>query len=317
MNKRIVSVGDLVVDLITPVSLPILPFQHQEARSLLIEPGGGCNFVIMASRLGADVLAVGALGDDVFGTQLLQVLRAEGVDTRGVTVYPDSRTTVVYALIDLAKKEHVFIGCPGGGPDVYYSDSLDVIIKSGGAIFLQGYNLHERQIESLIANVVERGRLAGIPIYFDVGPTVRHVPFERVRGVVEGSDVLMMTEDELPLAANGRHGESAYEFLLELGPHTLVIKQGAKGCSLVSRDFREYVAGFQVNVVDTVGAGDCFDAAFIYGQLLGFDLRTSARLANATGAASVQKMGAGRNVPTCAEVQAILDEAGVGIQLSC
>jgi sugar/nucleoside kinase (ribokinase family) len=127
----------------------------------------------------------------------------------------------------------------------------------------------------------------------------------------------MMTEDEVPLAAKGLTGDPAYDYLLGLGPQMLVVKQGGAGCLIVRGDGREQVAGFSVPVVDTVGAGDCFDAAFIYGRLQGWDWRQSAVLGNAAGGAAVQKAGAGRNVPACADVQAVLRDAGVTIELVC
>jgi sugar/nucleoside kinase (ribokinase family) len=126
-----------------------------------------------------------------------------------------------------------------------------------------------------------------------------------------------MTEDEVPLVSEGVTGEAAYEQLLAAGPQLVVVKRGASGCLLATPDMRDDVPGFTAKVVDTVGAGDCFDAAFIAGRLHGLSLHDSALLANATGAASVQKMGAGRNAPTCAEVKAILSSAGVGLEFPC
>lgn len=317
MSLRVVSVGDLVVDLITPVRLPIQPFQHQEVRGMKLEPGGGCNFNILARRLGLEVLAIGAIGDDAFGAQLVRMLEQEGIDLRGVAIMPGSTTTVVYDLIDLTTHEHVFIGCHADGPDVPYTPAIDAIVASGDALFLQGYNLQERQIQGIILPALERGRAADIPIFFDVGPTVRHTPFERVRDVMTRADCLLLTEDEVPLAAEGRTGADAYAFLLNLGPHTLVIKQGAAGCTLIRRDETFAVPGFRVPVLDTVGAGDCFDAAFIYGRLRGLGWRDCAVLGNAAGAASVQKVGAGRSVPTCAEVQAVLALDPSSLSLAC
>ncbi len=317
MNKRVVSVGDLVLDLIAPVRLPVLPFQHQEVRGSKLEPGGGCNFNITARRLGLEVLAIGTVGDDAFGAQLLDALRAEGVDVRGVAVMPGSTTTLVLDLIDLTTHEHVFVGCSAAGPDVTYTPEMDALVAAGDALFLQGYNLQEQQLQGIILPILERGRAAGIPVFFDVGPTVRHTPFERVRSVMTRADCLMMTEDEVPLAAQGRTGADAYAFLLDLGAQTLVIRQGAAGCTLIRRDETVAIPGFRVPVMDTVGAGDCFNAAFIYGRLRGLSWHDSAVLGNAAGAASVQKIGAGRNVPTCAEVQAVLRLGGSDLTLAC
>jgi sugar/nucleoside kinase (ribokinase family) len=128
--------------------------------------------------------------------------------------------------------------------------------------------------------------------------------------------MLLMTEDEVPLVSQGRSGPDAYDSLLARGPRILVIKQGAAGCTVVTRDCLERVPGFQVPVVDTVGAGDCFDAAFLAGYLNGLSLWECGRLANAMGAA-VGKVDAGRNTPTCDEVVVLLRQAGDRIELTC
>jgi sugar/nucleoside kinase (ribokinase family) len=317
MNKHVISLGDLVIDLLVPVTLPVEPFQHQETRGVNPEPGGSNNFMILASRVGMQVSSIGAVGDDLFGRFMLDILQSEGVNTDGITVTSASSSTLVLDLIDERTQEHVFIGSPAQGAPVTYSDAHEKLLQSAQALFMQGYTLHEQQIAALVPKVIARAHALKIPVYFDVGPTVRHLPFEKVEGSLRQSDVLMMTEDELPLAAGGHTGDEAYHFLLSLGAKLLVIKQGAEGCLLVQANHRERVPGFAVAVVDTIGAGDCFDAGFIYGQLHGMSLRQSALFANAVGAASVRKAGGGRNVPTCQEVSAVLKQFKVEVDFAC
>lgn len=306
MTPHLVSLGDLVIDLIAPVSLPILPFQHQESRALSIEPGGSGNFMITAARLGLKVSAVGVLGDDLFGRFLIDVLQAEGIDTRGIEITPGATSTVVLDLIDHHEKKHVFVGNTGDGPPASYRPEIDTVLSTAGALFFQGYSLVEKRMQALAFLVVERARSLGIPAYFDVGPTTALLLPEQIRRALELTSVVMTTEDEVPLVANGLSGEEAYAYLLGSGPELLVIKQGGEGCMVIGNAEREHVPGFAVPVVDTVGAGDCFDAAFIYGRLRGLELRQCAILANAAGAACVQKVGAGRNAPSRGEIERIL-----------
>jgi sugar/nucleoside kinase (ribokinase family) len=306
----LISIGDLVVDLITPTRLPILPFNHQETRGLYLEAGGGCNFNILARRLGVDVRPVGAIGADVFGDELRAILTAEGIDLGGVAVLPGSRTCVVLDLIDRETHAHTFVGSLAEGPLVEFTLEMDTLVGTAGAIFAQGYNLHEDQLGTLLWSLLESARQRHIPIYCDTGPTLAHgIEPARIRRLVASCDVLFMTEEEVPLAAAGRSGEEAFAYLFEAGAKAVVVKKGAAGCTVALPGERLLVQGFDVPLVDTVGAGDCFDAAFIYGRLHGLDWRESAELANAAGAASVQKRGSGRNVPTRAEVEAVLGRA--------
>lgn len=312
--STIVSLGDLVLDLICPVKLPIIPFDHQEAPPVRPEPGGGCNFLIAAQRLGADIRAVGAVGDDIFGGLLIDVLNREGIDTSGVYVAPGSKNAVVLDLIDTGEKVHTFIGHLADGDPAPYTEAIDAIIRSAGAVFFQGYTLLEKQIDALVDTAVKRAHELDIPVYFDVGPPAAHADMDRLRSMLRYVTVLMSTEDEIPLVTLGLAGEAAYEDLLGLGIKTIVMKRGGEGCALITSGGRIDVPSFKVEVVDTVGAGDCFNAAFIHGRLRGMSLRDAGTLANAMGAACVQKLAAGRNAPTRDEVAAVLTRDHVSLE---
>lgn len=312
---NVVSVGDLVLDIILPVTLPVTT--HQDVPSRRVEPGGAGNFMIAARRMGLEVSAVGAVGADMFGAQILDVLRQEGVDVTGVVAVPESTTTLVIVLTDQQSGEHLFIGHYGEGMEAPYLDQVDELVKKADALFIQGYTLAEKRVVPLALRTIERAVALKLPIYLDVGPFMAQVPPERIRWIVERADVILMTEDEAPLVSGGLAGAAAYNALLAQGVRTLVVKRGASGCLVITPDSQEVIPGVEVKVVDTVGAGDCFDAAFVAGRLKGMSLRDSALLANAMGAASVQKMGAGRNAPTCAEVKAVLSQAGAELKLLC
>jgi sugar/nucleoside kinase (ribokinase family) len=273
--------------------------------------------MIAARHMGLDVTAVGAVGADVFGREILDILRQEGIDTTGVVAEPGSTTTLVIALTDLDTGEHVFIGHYGEGDEVPYPDHVDGLIATADALFIQGYSLAEQRVVPIALRAIERASTATVPIYLDVGPFMAQVKPEVIPWIVERAAVMLMTEDEVPLIGEGRFGEAAYSYLLGAGGKMLVIKRGASGCLLMTSQERMEVPGFPANVVDTVGAGDCFDAAFVAGRLRGMSLYDSAVLANAMGAASVQKMGAGRNAPTCIEVLTVLTQARVALEFSC
>jgi sugar/nucleoside kinase (ribokinase family) len=157
---------------------------------------------------------------------------------------------------------------------------------------------------------------ADVPVYYDVGPPTEYADRDQLRLVLKHTFGVMTTEDEIPLAADGLEGEAAYARLFGLGVRLIVVKRGPDGCLLVTPDGRESVPAYPAQVVDTVGAGDCFNAGFLYGRMRGWSLTDCARLANASGGAAVTRTGAGRAVPTRDEVQRLLDENGVALQLN-
>jgi len=317
MSKHILSEGDLVLDITLPVSLPVHPAAHQDAPTREVEPGGAANFMIAAHHMGLHVTAAGTVGADSIGDLILAPLDQAGIDTRFVVRVPGSTSTMVIVLTDQKTGQHAFLGQYGTGDAVPYPDTLDTCISQVDAVFIQGYTLSEKRIVPMAHRALRQAVASQIPIYLDVGPFMAHVPPEEIAWVVSQSTVVLTTEDEVPLVSGGRTGQEAYAQLLSQGPQLLVIKQGPQGCTLVTNDWSAQVPGFPVQVVDTVGAGDCFDGAFTAALLSGLDLWQCGRLANAMGAMAVQKVGAGRNAPTCAEVMNLLHQAGERIDFSC
>jgi ribokinase len=287
------------------------------ASTRLVEPGGAGNFMIAARRMGLDVWAAGTVGSDAFGSQILEMLRREGIDINYVVIIPGATSTIVIALIDPETNAHAFIGEFGWGPTAPYPGGLDQRIQQADALFFQGYTLADPRTLPMARRALETARRAGIAVFFDGGPFMSRVSPDDIRLAIGASDALLMTEDEVPLLSDGRTGDAAYGRLLAQGPRALVVRLGAAGCAVITRNRAEIVPGFEVPVVDTIGAGDCFDAAFVAGRLQGLDWWESALLANAMGAAAAQRVGAGRNAPTCDDVIAILRDAGEALDYRC
>ena len=306
MSCRIVTIGDLTADLVMPVKMPIQPGQSQQMPWHSVEPGGAGNFLIAGQRLGAQMVALGAVGNDLYGRYVLDELSAEGINVEGVTVAPGMPTTVVAVLFepDAAKFSYVWYG--GHGDPLPVDDTTRRLIGEGDVLFMQGFTLCEASLRPL----VEYSFTAGKPIWFDVGPATKDVPDEDRARIRQHAYALMTTEEELPLIADKKTGQKAYDFLLASGPQLLVIKQGKQGCSVITKTEQFEVPAFPVTARDLIGAGDSFNAAFIYGTLYGLPLHETAILANATGGAKVQKLGTGRAMPTRAEVAAVLESGG-------
>ncbi len=318
MGKHLVTIGDLVLDIIMPVTFPIRGAAHQNLTERRIEPGGAANTIIAARRLGLDVSVAGPVGNDALGPQILQPLRESGADLSYVHAMPGSISTLVITLTDRTCDEHVFIGHCGSGPEIPYPDGLDACIAQADAIFLSGYTLVEQRAVPLMLRALDQAVSTNTPVYMDVGPSLQIADQAHIQHALQNTYMLFLTADEAELVTAGRTGPESYAEILTLGPTHAVIKRGPQGCMIVTADWWLEIPAFEVDqIVDSVGAGDVFDAAFIAGMLNGLPMRDCALLANATGAASVYKMGCGTNAPTCAEVMAVLEKAGKTINFSC
>lgn len=318
MNKRLVSVGDLVFDFFLEVQLPVVADAHQMSPILQMEPGGACTTMLAARNLGLEAAALGTVGVDLQGRLLKSMLDEAGVDTSALIIPPEGATTTVFALSDRKQVAHVFLGIHGRSPAIELRPAAREQLARADAIFMAGYSMVEQRMDGLNAAVMAFADHNAIPLYIDVGPFLGQLEQARVEAVLNVADVVMMTDDEIQFVAAGESDIDACRRLLERFPHLLiVVKLGKAGCHLLERDLEIPCPGFSVDVVDTIGAGDAFDAAFIWAQLHDYSLADCGTIANAMGAAQVSRAGAGRNVPTCAEVQRILDANETGIKLSC
>ncbi len=305
----IISIGDLVADLIVSIpTLPAQPGQHQVADDVRLEPGGGANFLIAGARLGQPMAAIGALGDDKWGHEVAALTKAEGIDLSQVR--HEGTTTQVIVLVSQSG-EHVFLGKYGHGGTIKFDQADARLIARSGAIFFAGYTLCEARLIDLTLASLQIAKQNNIPVYFDPGPQISDVSLDLRDTILPLIDTVLLTEEEVRLLTSNGVSD-----LLHQGIEQVIIKQGAAGCTILNqRGEKTLVPGYPVQVVDTSAAGDSFDAAFIAANLWGWSPRKSAMLANAVGAAKVQKLGGGRSVPTLAEVRQVLIEFEVDISV--
>lgn len=310
---HVVSLGDTVVDLVFEIEcLPIQAETVQVVQGPKLEPGGAGNFLIAGARLGMVMHGHGAMGDDIYGHAAAEILAQEGVDTSGIVHAPGSTSTLVLVLVDQAG-QHAFLGRYGEGARVPFSDLWRQQIQAADAFFLVAYALFEKQIWEATPLAMQTAYEAGVPIFMDLGPDMSPVPMETRRHACAQCTVVLGTEREVRVTTGLETIEAGVNALFAWGVPIVVVKRGAQGCRVYTRDEMLELPAFSVTLRDSTAAGDTFDAAFIYGYLHGFSLRDSALFANAVAGAKVQKVGSGRQVPTAQEVVDLLHKYHVNL----
>jgi len=313
MTKPIVCYGDLVADVVLQIPrLPILPEQSQLVRSLTIEPGGAGNFLITAARLGGNCVALGAIGEDLNGETIYQILKNEGIDLKFVQRGANSVNVVVFVFVDDAG-QHVFIAHDGTGDPYAINPPETNCIRNAGVLFVPGYVLAEQRMSHAAMNAIQIARAANVSIFSDLGPIVRdaHVR-ENALEVVRHSHISLLTADEAMTFACQSTETAAAQELLNIGSRFVILKRGALGCGIFSADGTIDIEGIRVEAKDTTGAGDTFAGGFCVDWLKHGDVVRAARFANIVAAAKVQKIGSGRQCPTVAEVEALLEQQPLG-----
>lgn len=298
--RPIIGIGDIVADLI--VRVPALPVQADDfhlASDFELEAGGTANFLIMAARLGAPVLALGSIGEDLWGAEINRILNTERINMQEVST--SETTTRALVLVDEAGR-HAFIGKFGEGDLQPLSPHQRNLLGSAGAVFASGYSLSEQHLADFTLDAFTTAGKARVPRGFDPGPAFPGLAESLRAETLRHTDVLLVTEDELPVVS-----PEGLDRLLGLGIQVIVLKRGAEGCHVYTTDgLAADIPGHAVEVCDTTAAGDSFAAGFLAAMAAGWTLDECARLANAVGAAKVRKLGGGRNVPLLREVRALL-----------
>jgi sugar/nucleoside kinase (ribokinase family) len=246
------------------------------------------------------------LGDDSYGKEVTQMLADEGVDVSHIWAREDRQTVVCVVVTDKAG-QHVFLGIKDDKPPERCPQEWKDTIRQTRSIFTTGYTLRDLLHTEDSVELLHLGKSHNIPVFFDPGPSIEFIPKPTLMDALRATRVLLLTAEEAKFLVDGDAAEASRQ-LLDFGPAVIVLKMGSGGCLVTSTDGSVHHPGFDVEVVDTVGAGDSFVAAFIAAYLRGGDLRECAALGNAMGAAVASTQGAGRRVPDSSRLLEILGD---------
>lgn len=263
-------------------------------ESFFTIPGGkGANQAVAATRLGAEVTLIGCVGNDAFGSQLTEGLTKEGINMSRVK--PVTHATTGIASITLSKGDNSIIVVPGANYKVTpeYVKNYEEVIAESDVLLLQ--------LEIPLESVEEAVRIAkkhGVKVILNPAP-IQSLSKE----VLEQIDYLTPNEheQEMLLASS----EWTEEELQSIKAKCIVTK-GSKGVILFQDGIEKEIPSFQVDVIDTTGAGDSFNGALALSLSEGMLLEEACKFANAVGALSVTKLGAQGGMPTRKEVEEFL-----------
>ena len=277
-------------------------------------PGHGgdtSNVAIAAARCGARVAFFSHIGDDAFGRFTTDVLLASGVDVTAVDIDPALPTGI--SVILSAPGDRAILTVPGTIPTLEPHAVLDALAADTRHVHFASYFLQPALaagLPSLLMELRERGISTSLDTNWDPDES-----WSGLRGVLPHLDFLLPNREELRAIARAlgsaeENDGAAALFLAQLGPR-VVVKAGSKGgWSIAAGPPLASAAGLPVEVVDTTGAGDSFNAGYLAALAYGIDDETE-RLRWAATAGSLSTLGAGGTGAQAdrAELSAALDTA--------
>ncbi|NMA95740.1 MAG: carbohydrate kinase family protein [Clostridiales bacterium] len=264
---------------------------------------GGCatNAAIDLIRMGMPVSIVGKVGNDGFGRFLQASLVDEGVDVRGLKMDDDSNTSASIVLVS-EDGERSFIHCLGSNATFDESDIDYGIIKESKILFVAGALLMPNFDGEPTARVLKWAKDNDIYTVLDTAWDSTGRWMKAIGPCLPYLDLFMPSIEEAKMLTDEDDVDIMADVFLEMGAKNVVIKMGHKGCFIKNHSERYELPVFDVEVVDTTGAGDAFVAGFITGLLKGWDLKKSGIYANAVGAHCVMEMGASNGIRSLDEI---------------
>jgi len=256
------------------------------------------------SKLGGRAAIVGRIGDDEVGRMVLEGFQQSNVSTRYLMVDKRARTEVSTVLVyNDGNKASIVNEIPS--LDSRFLDST--FVEKTRALHIGGYLLVPSLWGNNIRRLLRRATRENVVICLDPQMSATGQWSKAFQGVFEHVHVLLLDEVEAIRISKKKRLVDAIEYLHRNGVQTVAVKAGRKGC-VVSGGGKLYtVRGLRPRVISTIGAGDAFDAAFIYGVLRNWPLRKLAEFSNTAASLSTTQLGCATAIPQARELERLVE----------
>ncbi|MFD4672580.1 PfkB family carbohydrate kinase [Lentzea sp. NPDC058450] len=309
-EPRLISTGNVIVDLVLTVDHLPEPGGDIIASGSRTTAGGGLNTLVAAQRAGLPVVFAGQYGTGPMGDVVRAALAESGAQIVQ-TGLDDVDSGYCVALVD-ATAERTFVTTVGAEAMLTRADLDRVPVTEHDLVHVSGYSLaHPVNAAALTGWLPTLP--AGTKVITDPSPLVGDLDPAVLGPVLLHTDVLSANAREATIATGLAGAEAAAALVDRIRPGGLVVvRDGAAGCWLAGAGQEPLrVPGFPVHAVDTNGAGDAHAGVLAAGLAAGLSAPRAARRANAAAAIAVTRTGPATS-PTSAEIDAFLRASGDG-----
>lgn len=309
----VTALGEILID--------FTPCGKSAAGQRIFEqnPGGApANVLTCLSKCGKKTAFIGKVGKDMHGAFLKSVLEENDICTDGLLEDENVFTTLAFvALSDSGERSFSFARKPGADTCLKKEEIRKDLIANSKVFHIGSLSLTSEPVKSATFYALELAKEYGCIISYDPNYRAplwdsREKAIEGMRSVLSFVDVMKLSDEETELLTGISDPETAAKKLLENGISIVAVTLGADGALICTKEGCERVKGYQVQMVDTTGAGDSFWGGFLT-QLLDsgkmpceVSLKEAAAFAdygNAVASLCVEKRGAIPAMPTKAEIE--------------
>lgn len=272
-------------------------------RDFDMGPGGkGSNQAVQCARLGADVEFVARLGEDNFGAIGMTLYAAEHVGTQYLTRTHERNTGVGFIVLD-NRGDNFIILDPGANSHFTPAD----VDRAQPRIAASNVLITQLEIPIEAAgHALKLARAAGVTSILNPAPAARVPP-----DILQNADIVTPNETELRIMLGHAPDAPADPVdlcgeLLGMGVQRVILTRGARGAIIFTREGFHVMPAFEVEVVDTTGAGDAFNGALATYLASGMPLEPAVRHATAAGALACTRLGVIPSLPTANMIAELL-----------
>ncbi|MEN4006930.1 MAG: carbohydrate kinase family protein [Methanobacteriaceae archaeon] len=294
----VVGFGALNIDRLYNVN----KIAHEDEEASIIDfnqfcGGSAANTIIGLSRLRMKTGFIGKVADDNNGNLLLENLQKEGVNSDGVIINPSGKSGNVLGFVDSFGQRALYVD-PGVNNLIEYSE-LEIEYINSRILHLtsfvgDSYKAQEKVLKEIDDDVV---------VSLDPGRIYAERGWDFLKNILKRTDIILINEEELKHLTGEKTLNEGAEFLLKSGIRNVVIKRGDKGAYIT--DGNEYydLKPFKVKCIDTTGAGDAFNAGFLYGFLKNKDINESGKIGNFVASCCIMERGAVKGLPDLSKLK--------------
>ncbi len=309
LRKRFdfVGFGALNVDKLYKVN----EIAHEDEESFILSleeacGGSAANTIVGLARLGFRTGFIGKVARDREGTLLLRDFEREGVDVSGIIISKEGSSGIVLGFVDRRGERALYVN-PGVNDTISF-DEIDVeYARSSKVLHLTSFVGDksfeaQRKLVEVISNEVI--------VSFDPGSLYARKGLEALRPILRKASIVLLSEAELKSLTEGGLDEGSMA-LIDEGARIIAVKLGERGCYVTNGEEAYLVEPYRVEVVDTTGAGDAFNAGFLCGFINGMGLYECGRLGNFVASRCITKVGARAGLPRISDVRMEWPSLGV------
>jgi sugar/nucleoside kinase (ribokinase family) len=314
----VLCAGILVADLFVP-PLAALPEAGQlvATEDFLLDSGGcAANTSTTLARLGVKARVVGKVGDDSYGSFIMQDLARKGVETSGISTsrkYGTSKTVILPVIGEDRRFIHTF----GANANFSANDIDPEAVAEASIFYVGGYMVLPNFLQDDLATLFQFARSRGVRTALDVvapaGDT--SASMSEVEHVLPFVDIFMPNDQEAQRLTGEDDPRHQADALLRAGCDTVVITMGGRGALLMDRAQIITAPAYSVALVDSSGAGDAFAGGFIAGMMAGLDRPDTLRFASAIGASCCTHLGCTTSIFTREQTETFLQEQPLPLQM--